>query len=208
MNENKPIKIFRYVPIIFLIGAVGGSIFFWLAEHSIEALQLIVSSLGAAGTVSVSYIAVRRERKKPDLDFYLINTGNNGYDVFAINKGNTTVVSVGNYYEEVKSYYQGEIPRYDTPPEPDRLFVCREYESTKLYHFDPIISKTLIDNDPSLHGKPSTEEEQMHQIIEKGGTSLEEIDVVDKTTNNKWTLSVNWKSTTDEGIPYLNQHCL
>ncbi|MBU5324057.1 hypothetical protein [Lacticaseibacillus paracasei] len=203
MNENKPIKIFRYVPIIFLIGAVGGSIFFWLAEHSIEALQLIVSSLGAAGTVSVSYIAVRRERKKPDLDFYLINTRNNGYDVFAVNKGAATVLSVGGYYEEIKDSFQGKIPHYDTSPEPDILVVCREYESTIIYHFDPIISKISIDNDPSLNSKPSTKEEGIQQMIDKSGTCEEEIDVVDKATDNKWTLSVNWKSTTEEGIPYL-----
>lgn len=175
----------------------------WLADHKIEALQLIVSSLGAAGTVSVSYIAVRRERKKPDLDFYLINTRNNGYDVFAVNKGTATVLSVGGYYEEIEDPFQGKMPHYDTSPEPDILVVCREYESTMIYHFDPIISKISIDNDPSLNSKPSTEEEEIQQMIDKSGTCEEEIDVVDKATDNKWTLSVNWESTTEEGIPYL-----
>jgi hypothetical protein len=180
---------------------------FYLAvsRQNVKAIELTINSVAALGTISVSYIAVTKNNKKPDLSFYLSLANKDGtpdgYDVFAVNTGSTTVISVGDYQEYAYSLTLGLIPHYDLPPEPYKMVVCKENEAKKFFHFDPINSKiTMTEEIRSI--SPSSNIELSKEII-KGGIYNESIDVVDETTNKRWNISVDWEQTTNEGVPYL-----
>lgn len=204
MIRGKTSETILQIVVCFTVGMAGGLISFGLMNSIAEAFKILISFISALGTVSVSYIALKKERKKPDLSFFISVTNKDiyqGYDVFALNKGSSTVVSVGDYYEE---YYDVDriLPGpYEGDPEPPKLVVCQEYELTTIYHFDNILEKPS-DDENGIH-TISTDEERLERILSRKGVSFEQVDVSDQTTDKKWELSISWDNMTEVGIPYL-----
>lgn len=204
MIRGKISETILQIVVCFTVGMVGGLISFGLTYSSAEAFEIFISFISALGTVSVSYIALKKERKKPDLSFFISVTNKDiyqGYDVFALNKGSSTVVSVEDYYE--KYYDVGRIlpGPYEDDPEPTKLVVCQEYELTTIYHFNNILEKPS-DEENDIHTN-STDEARIEWILSRKGLFHEQVNVSDQTTDKKWELSISWDNMTEVGIPYL-----
>lgn len=182
----------------FLIGALGGVITFVVAEKHIEALNFIVSLVSAIGTVTVSYIAIRKIAKKPELAFYLAPKKIDGvihnYSLYLVNKGSSTIVSVcenyGAFYQN--GYYQ-PLDDYELP---EKLVVAREYESAFLFDFGSMIGKIALENEDF-----SNRSEKISAL--EGALVQQEVTVEDKTTKLKWALSIDWNHCSDAGVPAL-----